>query len=55
MGTSKQLGQSEEDDVYEPVLMTGKQLESRWVVHQTNRAELGATLPISEVPLYSDA
>ena len=26
MGTNKQLGQAEEDDVLEPVLITGKQL-----------------------------
>lgn len=32
MGTSNQLGQSEDDDLFEPVRMMGKQLETRNVV-----------------------
>ena len=31
MGTSLQLAQTEEDDLFEPTEMTGKQLESRYV------------------------
>ena len=29
MGTSKQLGQTDEDDLYEPTQIAGKQLENR--------------------------
>ena len=29
MGTSNQLGQADDDDFWEPVQMTGKQLEAR--------------------------
>ena len=29
MGTSNQLGQADDEDKWEPTLMTGKQLESR--------------------------
>lgn len=31
MGTSKQLGTGDEEDVWEPVQMNGKQLENRYV------------------------
>ena len=29
MGTSRQLAQSEEDDLFEPTIVKGKQLETR--------------------------
>ncbi|XP_048256048.1 regulator of chromosome condensation-like [Haliotis rufescens] len=32
MGTSRQLGQAEDDDIYEPTVMGGKQLEHRKVI-----------------------